>query len=74
MQLLRQFSNYQLIILNFTQVLCFKLFNNARARDIWEVTYQDLESIFEKVITHCQRGLASLLNSLPIYEKVVFLQ
>lgn len=57
----------------FTQVLCFTLFNSARARDIWEVTSQDVESIVEKAITHCQTGLASLRNSLPIYEKVVFL-
>ncbi|MEM1167626.1 MAG: AAA-like domain-containing protein [Cyanobacteria bacterium P01_H01_bin.35] len=57
----------------FTQVLCFTLFNNAWARNIWEVTSQDVESIVEKAITNCQLGLASLRNSLPIYEKVVFL-
>lgn len=57
----------------FTQVLCFTLFNNARARGVWEVSSQDVESIVEKAITHCQIGLASLRNSLPIYEKVVFL-
>ncbi|MCL2930040.1 MAG: AAA family ATPase [Trichodesmium sp. MAG_R01] len=57
----------------FTQVLCFTLFNSAKARDRWEVTSQDVESILEKAITHSQTGLASLRNSLPIYEKVVFL-
>lgn len=57
----------------FTQVLCFTLFNSAKARDRWEVTSQNVESIVEKAITHCQTGLASLRNSLPIYEKVVFL-
>lgn len=57
----------------FTQVLCFTLFNSAKARDRWEVTSQDVESIVEKAITHSQIGLASLRNSLPIYEKVVFL-
>ena len=57
----------------FTQVLCFTLFNSAKARDRWEVTSQDVESILEKAITHSQTGLVSLINSLPIYEKVVFL-
>ncbi|NEQ39859.1 MAG: ATP-binding protein [Okeania sp. SIO3I5] len=56
----------------FTQVLCFALFNNAIARDIWEVTFQDVESIVEKAISNCQLGLVSLRDSLPIYEKVVF--
>lgn len=57
----------------FTQVLCFTIFNSAKARGRWEVTSQDVESIVEKAITHSQTGLASLRNSLPIYEKVVFL-
>lgn len=57
----------------FTQALCFTLFNNAKARDRWEVTPQDVESIVEEAITPCNLGLSSLLNSLPIYEKVVFL-
>lgn len=57
----------------FTQVLCFTIFNSAKVRDRWEVTSQDVESIVEKAITHSQIGLASLRNSLPIYEKVVFL-
>ncbi len=49
------------------------MFNSAKARDRWEVTSQDVETIVEKAITHSQTGLASLRNSLPIYEKVVFL-
>lgn len=57
----------------FTQVLCFTIFNSAKVRDRWEVTSQDVESIVEKAITYCTLGLASLRNSLPIYEKVVFL-
>lgn len=57
----------------FTQVICFSVFMQARENNRWVVNRSDVQNIIANVIETSEAGLAWLLNTLSIPEKVLFL-
>ncbi|MGI2907066.1 nSTAND1 domain-containing NTPase [Tolypothrix sp. VBCCA 56010] len=56
----------------FTQVLCFALFAQARSKDNWIITCQEVEEIVEQAIQLSQGGLAWFRDGLSVPERLVF--
>ncbi|MGK7878313.1 MAG: tetratricopeptide repeat protein, partial [Xenococcaceae cyanobacterium] len=56
----------------FTQVICFALFGQARERENWKVTGEDVQNVLEKAIEHAEGGLAWFWDGLPIPEQAIF--
>lgn len=56
----------------FTQVICFSIFMQARENNKWVVDRSDVQNIIAKAIETSHAGLAWLLNTLSIPEKVLF--
>ncbi|WP_416670927.1 tetratricopeptide repeat protein [Egbenema bharatensis] len=56
----------------FTQVVCFSIFGQARARERWTVTQADVEQVVHKAIESSRPGLTWFRDSLPIAERVIF--
>jgi tetratricopeptide (TPR) repeat protein len=56
----------------FTQVICFALFAQARSKDNWIITCQEVEEIVEQAIQLSEGGLAWFRDGLSVPERLVF--
>ncbi len=57
----------------FTQVICFEIFQQAKAEGNWQVTSADVDqTIVDRAIESAGGGLAWFRDGLPIPERVIF--
>jgi Cdc6-like AAA superfamily ATPase len=58
---------------NFTQIICYEIFMQARSQERWNVESSDVENIIARAIQSAEGPLLSLLESLSsIHEQAVF--
>lgn len=56
----------------FTQLLCFSLFQRAKAKDSWTVSAGDVEAVVADALVRGRGGLTWFRDGLPVNERVMF--